>query len=238
MKLFFIRHGQSASNATWDASGIRRVRIDDPALTDVGRAQAGQVAENLGAWPDPEWHPTGITRVYTSLMLRAVATGAIVAPALGAPLVAWVDTHEVGGLYVEDEATSAFVSRPGKGRAFFARQFPQLSLPPELGDAGWWFRPFEDDDARPARARRVWESLLARHAEDTVALITHLGFYNQIMAIALGLPPPHRSQVWFDLDNGAITCLDTRKGVHVARANQACVGLPAARAAIARRNKP
>ena len=195
------------------------MRIDDPALTDVGRAQAEQVAENLAAWPDPEWHPTGINRVYTSLMLRAVETGAIIAPALGAPLVAWVDTHEVGGLYVEDETTSAFVSRPGKGRAFFARQFPQLSLPPDIGDAGWWFRPFEDDDARPARAQRVWESLLARHAKDSIALITHLGFYNQLMAVALGLPPPALSQVWFELDNCAITLLETGVRVRIFSAN-------------------
>jgi len=223
MRLYLIRHGQSVSNAEWDASGLRQVRVEDPVLTDLGRRQAADLAAVIGARRGTSEGPVdglfGISRLYSSLMLRAVETGAILGPALGAPWVAWTDTHEVGGMYVEDETGQTFLSRPGSGRAYFASRYPELALPADLSDEGWWLRPFETDSERPARARRVWDALGNRHAGDSIALITHLGFYNQIMAIALGLPPPALSQVWFELDNCAITILETGVRVRVISAN-------------------
>ena len=47
MYLFYIRHGQSANNALYDATGGDDGRVMDPELTPVGVEQAARVAESL-----------------------------------------------------------------------------------------------------------------------------------------------------------------------------------------------
>jgi len=123
------------------------------------------------------------THLYCSLMLRAVITGSIVAQAIGLPLVAWQDLHETGGMHCKDETTGGRLGLPGKNRSYFENHFPDLVLPPSLGEEGWWNRPFEEDEERPQRARSVLQELLNRHAntEDRVAIISHGGFYHQLM---------------------------------------------------------
>jgi 2,3-bisphosphoglycerate-dependent phosphoglycerate mutase len=196
MQLYFIRHGQSTNNALWVATGADAGRSHDPELTEVGRRQAELLAEHLGAS-----QPTvvtdhrdsqnragyGLTHLYCSLMLRAVQTGLVLANRLALPLHAWIDWHEEGGLYLDDEAGER-VGLPGYGRAAFAEKYPALVLPESVGDDGWWNRPFEAGPDRPARARRVLAELLQRHGqtEDRVAVISHGGFYNHFLAAIYG----------------------------------------------------
>ncbi|MEW5719039.1 MAG: phosphoglycerate mutase family protein, partial [Chloroflexota bacterium] len=82
MQFYFVRHGQSANNLLYDTTGASDGRSEDPALTALGRRQAEILArfmkqndaafrlsfdrQNLGGF--------GITHLYTSLMVRAVAT--------------------------------------------------------------------------------------------------------------------------------------------------------------------
>lgn len=200
-------------------------------MTDLGRRQAELLARflNRPGAPDGDLHNVngfGLTHLYCSLMLRAVETGTIIARELGLPLVAWKDLHEVGGIYLVDEESGQPVGLPGKGRLYFEQHYPNLILPEGIED-GWWNRPFEERDQAPARAARVWDELLARHGgtDDRVALVSHGGFYNYLLAAIIGLP--ERGGVWFSLNNAAITRIDIVDGrISVAYTNRVDFLLP------------
>jgi 2,3-bisphosphoglycerate-dependent phosphoglycerate mutase len=128
MQLYFIRHGQSENNALWRRTGSRQGRSEDPELTEVGRQQSEFVAQFLGRADSvaavngrdtQNITGFGITQLYSSLMVRAVATGTIIAKALDLPLVAWEDLHERGGIYLDDEQTGERIGQAGPNRAYF-----------------------------------------------------------------------------------------------------------------------
>ena len=218
MQLYFIRHGQSENNLLWAQSGSSERRSADPGLTAVGRQQAHGVAQFLRRADSPAAANSdedsqnragfGITHLYTSLMVRAVATGTIIAQALGLPLVAWEDLHEWGGIYRTDEETGERIGLPGHNRAYFETHYPELVLPDLLGDEGWWNRPFETREERPARARRFLHDLLDRHggADDRVAVVSHGGFHRELLWAVLGVP--EGNGCWLALNNGALTRVD------------------------------
>ena len=216
MQFYFIRHGQSENNLLYLTTGASEGRSDDPELTEAGRRQAEALAQCLccvepkspaSQFDEQNLAGFGITHLYTSLMVRAVATSATVARALNLPLLAWEDLHETGGIYHQDEQTGERSGRPGKNRAYFEERFPDLTLPVSLGEAGWWDRPFEEREQRSARAERVVRDLLERHGgkEDHVAVISHGGFYNVLLRLIFKI---EREDCWFGLNNAAITRID------------------------------
>ena len=231
MQLYFIRHGQSTNNQLLFQTGSEDGRSADSELTETGRQQAERLAQFLG-WRDPELaHLSydnrnlagfGITHLYCSLMVRAVQTGVAVARTLGLPLVAWPEAHEVGGVYRDDPETGEKIGLAGRDRAFFETYYPDLVLPDSLGAEGWWNRPFEEREERPARARLFLDQLRARHGTDgdQVAVISHGEFYNHLLSvlfdIALG------RQFSFSMNNTAITRIDwDNSGVNLVYANRA-----------------
>jgi 2,3-bisphosphoglycerate-dependent phosphoglycerate mutase len=221
MQLYFIRHGQSINNALWGQTQDVKSFFVDPELTEVGKQQARYLADYLVSAPasptKPAWDPQnnhgfGITHLYTSLMLRAVQTGLEIAPKIGVPLTAWIDLHERGGLVRDEDPDEEPVGYPGPNRQFFEAHYPQLKLPGELGDSGWWGRPWENAAQRRERALRVAEELVKRHAhrEDRVLLISHGGFYNHLLAALFGF-----SDVlgwWFIMNNASISRIDFLPG--------------------------
>jgi 2,3-bisphosphoglycerate-dependent phosphoglycerate mutase len=140
-------------------------------------------------------------------MVRAVATGVVIARELGLPLRAWEELHEEGGIYLADAQTGERVGLPGKNRAYFAAHYPDLILPASLDSAGWWNRPHETPDQVPARVARFHRDLLARHGqtEDRVAVISHGGFYNHLLRLIFQIG---RENCWLGLNNAAITRID------------------------------
>ena len=217
MQLYFIRHGQSENNRLYDELGRWDGRNPDPELTELGYQQAQLLAEHLArvnltsAARRPDYlnrRGFDLTHLYTSLMARAVATAVPVAEALGLPLVAWEDLHEVGGIFVDDENTGEPVGLPGKTRSDFAARFPQLVLPAALREDGWWNRPHETHEQQVMRAYRFVRDLIERHGhtDNRVAVVSHGGFYNHVMAVLLDQHP--NSGFWFNLNNTAITRLD------------------------------
>ena len=220
MQFYFIRHGQSENNVLWKRTGCAKGRSEDPELTEVGRQQAEFVAQFL-RWADPpdctsggsggDIHNVagfGITHLYSSLMVRSVATGTAIAKALDLPLVAWEDLHERGGIYLKDEQTGERLGQAGKNRAYFEAHYPDFVLPDSLGEAGWWNRPFEEPEQRATRAKRFWRDLMERHGrtDDRVAVVSHGGFYNDLLAAILNLS--ETEGYWFVLHNAAITRID------------------------------
>ena len=219
MQLYFIRHAQSQNNALWVENLSYQGRTEDPELTPTGYEQARHLARYLSqsppprSLPMPDWNPQNaggfdITHIYCSLMVRAVATGTIVARALNMPLVAWMDLHETGGIVALDQETDERVGLPGNNRAYFEARYPDLILPENLGEEGWWNRPAEAYEQRPVRARRVLDELFEKHGDgdDRVAVISHGAFFGYLMSAILDLPsmPPP----WFGLSNTGIARFD------------------------------
>lgn len=224
MQLYFIRHGQSENNAAY-ARGETRAH-SDPELTELGHQQASHLADFLSQnhtsisqdHSDPQnlrgFH---FTNLYCSLMVRAVATGAHLAKALNLPLTAWPEIHEEGGIFWQEVPDGPKTGLPGKTRSYFQAHYPELLLPDDLDEHGWWNRPFEKLEECPLRARRVLEALLARHGdqqdqpEHKVALVSHGGFFMHLMTRILNLSWREAAldyQFWFLMNNCAITRLD------------------------------
>jgi 2,3-bisphosphoglycerate-dependent phosphoglycerate mutase len=243
MQLYFIRHAQSRNNAWYDQIGNHSMRKEDPEITESGQRQAILLAQFIqecgeGCAGDGQDSANaagfGLTHLYTSLMVRAVATASCVAQALGLPLVAWPDLHEGGGIYLNDHLSGEPVGLPGKTRSYFEANYPALILPGWLDENGWWNRPFELPEQRPLRARRVLEELLSRHGEAAhrVAFFSHRGFYNHFMATLLAwasgagqaaaasvveqhdeeTPANSQARLFFELNNTAITRIDFTAG--------------------------
>jgi 2,3-bisphosphoglycerate-dependent phosphoglycerate mutase len=229
MQTYFIRHGQSANNALWARTGTNIGRSQDPELTPVGREQAKCLAQFLSR-RNPSLSSDGnpqnisgfdLTHLYCSPMVRAVATGTAIAEVLGLPLIAWIDLHETGGIYLADPETGERVGLPGKDRGFYAGQYPDLVVPEAVASDGWWNRPFETREERPGRAQRVVRQLLERHGdtEDRVALVSHGGFYQHFLAAVISWPMTDVH--WFGLNNAAITRIDFSDQVVIRYANRA-----------------
>jgi 2,3-bisphosphoglycerate-dependent phosphoglycerate mutase len=221
MQLYFIRHAQSENNALYARTGSREGRSEDPELTEVGRKQAQLLARFLSRGDpsavtiahDPQnVAGFGVTHIYCSLMVRAIATGAILAEALNLPLVGWEDIHEIGGVVAYDGEIGEAVGLPGRDRAYFETHYPTLVLPAAVGPDGWWNRSFEEHEERVLRAQRVLRDLVEQHGDtdDRIALISHGGFYNYLLAAIIGCPrtKERRKERWFILDNAAITRID------------------------------
>ena len=85
MELYLIRHGQSTNNEG------KRPRVADPPLTDIGVEQARWVGESL--------KDEGITRLYSSPMLRTLQTAQIVSDIIDLPPHIFVGLHEWGGIW-------------------------------------------------------------------------------------------------------------------------------------------
>lgn len=224
MQLYFIRHAQSENNALWAQTGSDNGRVEDPDLTGLGLQQAQCLAEALreGGPKTPTYHRPqpdgeaaspgiGLTHLYTSLMLRSVRTGAILAAALDLPLLGWEELHERGGIYRRDPQTGEVQLLPGRDRRFFEQHFPGLALPEDLPEPGWWnFRAYETAEACTRRAGRFLKDLLERHGgrEDRVAVVSHGAFYNEVMRTALRLEATPEEKLWFGLYNTAVTRID------------------------------
>lgn len=159
--LLLIRHGQT----DWNASG-RWQGHQDVDLNAVGRAQAAALARRLAQ--------RSIRAIYSSDLKRAAVTAAIVGRALGLePLYdpAWRERNlgEFQGL-----TTAEVMARINGGEK---RMRPGVINPP----GG------ESELGLHARATAVYESVIARHTAETVAVVSHGGTLRAVISHVLGL---------------------------------------------------
>jgi 2,3-bisphosphoglycerate-dependent phosphoglycerate mutase len=245
MQLYLIRHGQSANNALWDRAGSPLERSPDPELTELGHKQAQCLARFLanarpgdcqeesllaGGAAQQSRLPNRVdsqniggfclTHLYCSPMIRAIETGLYIARALDMSLSLWEDLHEVGGIFCQETESSPQMGLPGNDRTYLSARFPELVLPDGWGVGGWWNRPFEQREQRILRAQRFFRVLMSEHGgrDDRIAVVSHAGFCNYFLAVALDWPI--RGKSGFQVNNAAITRLDIGEHVRVAYTNR------------------
>lgn len=216
MRLFFVRHGQSENNALWLNTGSRTGRKSDPQITQIGRRQIEHTARFLdycltfesAMQMDPSLaFEAGDIYVYCSLMERSIQSGLIIAEQLNVALSAFPEIHESGGMYHYDDETDAPIGEVGNPKSYFEKQYPQLILPEDTQEYGWWNREYETREERPQRAERVLKKLLNWHgaSSDHVIFVSHAGFYNYFLRAVMHQEMDYG--FWFELFNGAVSLL-------------------------------
>jgi broad specificity phosphatase PhoE len=208
MRLYLIRHGQSTNNALGTDIG----RTDDPPLTDLGHKQAHALARHLAEPEHPEsnWEKHGgyhFDHLYCSAMHRALQTTAPVAKALNLQPEVWVDVHEQGGLFL-DQDDGARIGTAGLTMEAIQQQFPGFTLPDTVTSAGWWNRDFETEAAAAGRATAVVEQLVDRSiaGDQSIAIVAHGYFMNLLIkAMFNQLPSPN---IYYHHYNTGITRVD------------------------------
>jgi 2,3-bisphosphoglycerate-dependent phosphoglycerate mutase len=219
MKLYLIRHAESANNARPPGEP----RVVDPLLTERGLRQAEVLAEylatgmDLDTTPGPNdlyaWHPYRFDRLYCSAMTRSMQTAIPVAKTMGVPVTVWVDVHEQGGMFLDHEDERGIVGYPGKTRAEIATEYPHYDLSDDLAvaltDDGWWTAAYEDIPTAYERVERVVTVLRdwASHDEN-IAVISHGAFMSMLLKTLLGRLP--HDAFSFPHFNTAISKLDFR----------------------------
>ncbi len=228
MELYIIRHAQSTNNAL--GQDISR-RVMDAPLTELGHRQAEIVAQHLASADFPEMifrrlpqqsseeHGSsaqaerlhyGLTHLYCSAMHRALQTSLPIARALGLRPEVWVDIHELGGIYMEEDG--GYVGYPGFTRAEILAQFEDYHLPDTIREDGWWERSrgMEVEAEMIMRAVRVAEQVRTWAAQSDgsqrIGLVTHGLFASWLLKAIFNQLPG--TDVYYNHYNTAITRLD------------------------------
>lgn len=197
MKLYLVRHGQSANNAIWLGTDHVDGRSSDPEITDIGHRQAALVGDHLAqSGNEPRQHPFiknsppdfGLTHVYCSLMTRSILTAEYIASRCNLPLLVVPDIFEQSGIYELDSA-GVMQGLPGPGRDYFESRFPDVVLPKCVDENGWWNRPAETTGEFLARVKRIIGNIRREHADsdDCVAMIVHGDFMDQFINELMGV---------------------------------------------------
>jgi broad specificity phosphatase PhoE len=218
MELYLIRHGQSANNVLESAlpgsPASQGSRHQDPELTPKGERQARCAAEFLarGGHRYPGEGPDGrppLDRLYCSPMIRALHTAQLIGQALGLRPQVWVDLHEMGGIYLDQDG--AKVGYPGQGRGQLQARFPEIELPSQIREEGWWQGGFEEVHRAQGRAIGVARELRRLAAEGgRVGLVSHGDFLNGLLK-ALENQLPGNGTYWEHRNTG-ITRVDFEPG--------------------------
>lgn len=224
LQLYFIRHGQSTNNAIMEDLGFGDYlinRVVDPDLTSTGEEQASLVGKllakpaNLDGRDPQNRYGFGITHLYCSLMTRAIKTGLAISKETDVPLVAWPEVHETGGVFESDyqDGEPVFIGHPGKGRSYFEQEFPELIIPDDIPETGWWDREKEPREDYRKRARAIVEKLIEEHGgkKDRVAIITHGGIFARILSALL---EAQADRYWFLMNNCGISRIDVNEDGH------------------------
>src|SRR3954451_8101280 len=166
MLVYFVRHGESASNAAPGAMALPGNQGDR--LTDRGFEQARAVAERLGE--------TGATRILTSPLRRARETAEVIAERLDLPVTELDELRELresdgyGELSLEDQRLrrwSVWMAEHGD-------------------DPDHSYRGGESFNEIMGRVRRVQDRLVDDAVESTIAVSHGIFLRFFLMRVVLG----------------------------------------------------
>lgn len=200
MRLYLIRHAESENNALL-RDNIHRRKVD-PNLTPLGYQQRDLLARHIGAAGENY----AITHLYTSAMYRSLLTTAPLSAALGLTPTVWLDLHEKGGMFQEQNgAVSGF---GGMSRRAILDEFPAYQLPDAVTEGGWYEAAMgrEPETHSYYRAIKVAQALRERSESDAViALVSHAGFLDILLKAIFQQLPSRPFTMRYYHDNTAVT---------------------------------
>jgi broad specificity phosphatase PhoE len=168
-RMYWIRHGQTE----WNAIGRWQGNIDVP-LADVGHEQARSLAEYVKDVP--------FAALYSSDLSRAAQTAEAIARVTGLPVIQDVRLREMHlGVF------------QGHTHDEHMQKFPDLVKANELDF--WGFRFPEGETRRDVQDRvyAFYQDALARHPDQTIAVVTHGGPVRMILYKLFGETDEYRS---------------------------------------------
>ncbi len=197
MKLYLIRHAESANNAVYGTDNQHASHSPDPEITDPGHRQGQCLGQHFAMTDtEPRQHPDekssdiqyGLTHLYCSLMSRSLLTAQYIAEACGLKMVARPDIFEYQGIYEIDNNGNQ-VGVEGPGRRYFEKRFPDVQLPEELSEKGWWNRPVESQTQFLARVENSLDHIQALHGgtDHHVAMVVHGDYIDQCINHIMGV---------------------------------------------------
>ncbi|WPZ35490.1 histidine phosphatase family protein [Thalassobaculum sp. OXR-137] len=162
--MYLLRHGESEFNVHFSKTRIDP-GIEDPALTETGRAQAAAAAEHLRDLP--------IRRVVASPYRRTLQTAEIVAGRLGLAI-------EIEPLVRE---RCWFVCDVGTPTSKLRQDWPSLSF----GDLPerWWPDGGENEEELGLRCSAFREKLGAETNWDDTVFVSHWAFIRGLTGMAV-----------------------------------------------------
>ena len=209
MRLYLIRHGQSANNALYLKSPeeFENLRSHDPQLTETGQQQAAAIAQFLSKeQPDDAFE---FTHLYVSPMIRAMDTAKPIAETLGLAPEIWVDIHEVGGLFLADgNGNKGF---PGMNRKYIQDCYPNYKIAEEIQENGWWNPAHGKESPGQFLARAVRVALAMKEhasAKDRIILVSHAAFLDHVVKALLNQIPLHSDTMFYNHYNTGVTRFD------------------------------
>lgn len=161
-KIFLVRHGQDTDNAAGILNGRR-----DTELTELGRKQAGQVAEKL--------RDNDVQIIYASPLKRAYKTARIIAEILKIDEVV-ADEH-----LIERE----FGILTGKPVADIPKYTDKI-LPTEQVNYFLEVEGAEDFPTLLDRGRKILQEIRERHPDKNILIVTHGDIGKMIRAVYHG----------------------------------------------------
>jgi broad specificity phosphatase PhoE len=196
LRLLLVRHGEAAGNAAGQFTGIH-----NDALTPRGVEQARRLARVLGNLP--------ITALYSSPLLRAATTAALIAETLNIPVVTDSRLAEQNfGIWEGSTVSHESTTVDDIGAISWANLSVQ-ALPPG-GEA----------------LTKVQERVLEMTSEiektfDTgmIILVTHVGPIKALLCTAMGVPLDVARRLF--LDTGTISIVDWKPSRLVRMTNSA-----------------
>jgi 2,3-bisphosphoglycerate-dependent phosphoglycerate mutase len=209
MRLYLIRHGQSANNALYLKSpeAFETSRSHDPELTEIGQKQAAAIAQFLSTeQPDD---PFDFTHLFVSPMIRAMDTAKPIAEAVGLKPQIWVDIHEIGGLYLSDGSTSK--GFPGMSRQYIQDCYPSYAIPDEIREEGWWNATQGREIHHQCLSRAIRVALaMKEHAgeKNRIILVSHAAFLDQVIKALLNQIPLSSDLMFYNHYNTGVTRFD------------------------------
>ena len=165
MELYLIRHAESANNArpTYE-------RVEDPAITPVGRLQAVHLADWLAT--------LAADALITSPFLRTLQTAIPILESTSFTMQIWHNVFERGGCfrgYDETNLAGAMGMSRGQILRTLGQHAGRCTLDESIDDEGWWGEQEPELDIEAERrSREVCERLLSTFgAEQVVVLLIH-----------------------------------------------------------------
>ena len=167
-RLVFVRHGECVANQRGLAGGP----IGDGGLTELGRAQSQALAHRLRITGELR----GAAAFYTSMLPRAIETGSIVFRAINPDLVP-LREEDLGELRVgvADGLTWSEIED--------RYELPDWSIDPRQRNVPGGESLIEFH----ARCVAIIDSIVARHPNELVVIVSHGGVIEQAMKIYQGL---------------------------------------------------